>query len=113
MSGRLADIFQTLEESIAKNMRKCLGSREKQVARLNQLADTVGTLAVGRVRAPTMSDKATRPKESKVKARYTPKGTNQEHCGICRHFVAPDMCRVVQGRVVSRGWCRHFSKEAA
>jgi hypothetical protein len=46
---------------------------------------------------------------TKKEADYTPKGTQQEHCAICRHYQG-GICDRVQGRVVAAGWCRFFSR---
>jgi len=53
-------------------------------------------------------------KATKHEARYTPDGTMEEHCGICRYFYAGNHgknCDRVEGHVVHRGWCKFFSKD--
>ena len=50
--------------------------------------------------------------ESKEAAKYTPKGTEAEHCGNCSHFEPPKACEIVHGDVVKGGWCRHWHKAA-
>ncbi len=32
----------------------------------------------------------------------------RHHCAECRHFDAPEECRIVAGRVLSRDWCKRF-----
>lgn len=51
-------------------------------------------------------------KQDKTEARYTPNGTKAEHCAICRNFIAPKVCRVVQGAVVPGGWCKNFERKS-
>ena len=38
-----------------------------------------------------------------VQYQDSPKGGHQ--CSGCANFVAPDSCKVVAGRISSRGWC--------
>ena len=56
------------------------------------------------------TDARTQGRHTKADARYTPQGTRAEHCGICRHFIQPGRCEVIEGKVVAGGWCRFFSK---
>jgi hypothetical protein len=58
--------------------------------------------------------------ESKEAAKYTNHGSPAEHCGICEHYRAggtraEGYCRIVTGKILEGGWCRHFirKKEAA
>ena len=50
-------------------------------------------------------------KVSKAEAKYTPFGTDMEHCGKCQHFLGLDSCEVVRGPVVAGGWCRFFEAQ--
>lgn len=49
-------------------------------------------------------------KATKVSAKYTPDGTEREHCSICKHFLGDGACDRVKGHVVPGGWCRFFDK---
>lgn len=49
-------------------------------------------------------------KATKLEARYTPKGTQAEHCAICRHYTVPNQCERVRGGVSAGGWCKFFQK---
>lgn len=51
-----------------------------------------------------------RVKIAKDAADYGP-GMAKAHCGICRHFQAPDGCERVVGRINPKAWCRLFSKK--
>jgi len=46
-------------------------------------------------------------KVSKQQAHYS-KGMEKAHCGICKHFKAPDQCEVVAGDVKPDMWCDFF-----
>lgn len=51
--------------------------------------------------------------ESKDAAQYTDHGSPSEHCAICDHWTATGTgdtgrCRIVAGRILAEGWCRHF-----
>lgn len=54
--------------------------------------------------------------KSAVDFEHPAQGPN--HCGECWHFMPPDECRIVMGRVTARDWCKRFdakrgSREAA
>lgn len=49
--------------------------------------------------------------KAKSEARYTDNGTQQEHCGICQHFISPNQCAIVIGKVVPGGWCKFFERK--
>jgi hypothetical protein len=48
-------------------------------------------------------------KVSKASARYQNKPKGKQQCSGCRNFQAPTSCKVVEGSVSPKGWCRHFS----
>ena len=33
----------------------------------------------------------------------------RQACGNCHHFIAPDRCEIVRGRIVDFGWCRFWA----
>jgi len=47
-------------------------------------------------------------KESRREARYQTHPHGRERCGRCSHFVKPNSCEIVEGRISPRGWCSHF-----
>lgn len=47
----------------------------------------------------------------KDEVRYTDKGTDQEHCSICVHYVNMTTCEIVSGQINPRGWCKKFSRK--
>lgn len=52
------------------------------------------------------------PKVSKEVARYS-RGMASAHCGICKHFRAPDACAIVEGKISPSMWCKFFGLKAA
>jgi len=42
-----------------------------------------------------------------VQYQKTPK--KDQKCSICLHFVAPDSCKVVEGKIDPNGWCSLFA----
>ena len=51
-------------------------------------------------------------KASKAAMKYqdTPKG--EQKCANCLQFVAPDGCKVVEGKISPEGWCVAWVKKA-
>lgn len=54
---------------------------------------------------------------SKDAANYTARGTDAEHCAICRYWAmqpSPSddgLCVIVSGTISPLGWCRYFEHE--
>ena len=46
-----------------------------------------------------------------VQYQQTPK--NNQKCSICLHFVAPDSCKLVEGKINPEGWCALFAPKPA
>lgn len=42
-----------------------------------------------------------------VQYQKTPK--NNQKCSTCLHFVAPDSCKLVEGKIDPNGWCSLFA----
>jgi hypothetical protein len=68
--------------------------------------------AAAAVPAPPPPGPAAEAKESKREARYQNHPHGRERCGRCAHFLAPNGCEIVEGRISPRGWCRHFLAKA-
>jgi len=41
---------------------------------------------------------------------YGPGHPHGDHCGICRHFEAPQSCAIVAGRIARLFWCNRFER---
>ncbi|SCZ31614.1 high-potential iron-sulfur protein [Afifella marina] len=52
---------------------------------------------------------ANKAKQAIAGYQTTPKG--RQECDNCRHFQAPDACKVVQGTISPKGWCRLYAKK--
>lgn len=50
---------------------------------------------------------------TRVSKEYADYGTGApgHHCGICRHFEAPDACKIVVGKIRPQDGCRYFEKK--
>ena len=46
-----------------------------------------------------------------VQYQEKPKGTQE--CDTCLHFVAPDSCKLVEGKINPKGWCALFAPKPA
>jgi hypothetical protein len=52
--------------------------------------------------------------DQKAKAKMTKRqagyggGMKSVHCAICRHFLTPDACEIVEGEINPQAWCRYF-----
>jgi hypothetical protein len=44
----------------------------------------------------------------KAVARYQDRPNGRQRCGRCMHFLEPDGCEIVTGRISPQGWCRYF-----
>jgi High potential iron-sulfur protein len=42
-----------------------------------------------------------------VQYQEKPKGTQE--CDECLHFVAPDSCKLVEGKISPKGWCSLYA----
>lgn len=71
------------------------------------LAVTIGAcaalLAAGETAIAKMTQKA-------AGYQLTPKG--DQSCANCTLFKAPDSCTLVDGAIVSSGWCRFYAKKS-
>ena len=48
---------------------------------------------------------AAQAKLSKEQAKYQDKPKGEQRCDGCVHFLAPDGCKLVEGKVSPSGWC--------
>ena len=44
----------------------------------------------------------------KARAHYQGSPNGGQHCGLCAHFLAPNHCAIVAGKISSNGWCKFF-----
>jgi len=50
-------------------------------------------------------------KASKQAMQYRDKPNGDQECDKCMQFVAPDSCKVVDGKISPKGWCVAFAKK--
>jgi len=60
---------------------------------------------------------AQRARASKQEARYEPKATGKDYCGICIYYqpyrtvIGKGACKVVEGVVNFEGWSKYFRRK--
>jgi hypothetical protein len=47
---------------------------------------------------------------TKAQAHYTNRGTAEEHCAICDHYVNAIKCDILKGRIIPGGYCNKFAR---
>ena len=52
---------------------------------------------------------ATEQKIAQNLVQYQDKARDAHECDQCLHFVAPDSCRIVAGKINAKGWCAAFA----
>lgn len=65
------------------------------------LAATIVAGSVARARAQVKA------KQSMVQYQQKPKG--DQECDKCLHWVPPDSCKMVEGKINPKGWCTLFA----
>lgn len=62
--------------------------------------------------APPMVARGLPRNVPKAVARYQDRPNRGQRCGRCMHFVEPNGCEIVVGRISPQGWCRYFEAVA-
>ena len=78
---------------------------ESHVSRRAVLWTGVGVLAGALV--ATRAAAQQKAKQKIVQYQEKPKGTQE--CDNCLHFVAPDSCKLVEGKINPKGWCQLYA----
>ncbi len=52
---------------------------------------------------------AAQSKVSKDQSKYQDKPNGEQRCDGCAQFVAPDSCKVVEGKISPSGWCALYA----
>ena len=52
---------------------------------------------------------AQQSKVSKDQAKYQDKPKGEQRCDGCAQFLAPDSCKVVEGKISPSGWCSLYA----
>jgi len=70
-----------------------------------------GVAAVAAVIVPTLAPHPAvaqqKVKPAMVQYQLTPK--NKQQCDTCLHWVAPDQCKMVEGKIAPKGWCSLYA----
>lgn len=66
-----------------------------------------GALAVLAFGVPARAE--AQPKIDPKLVKYQPKPKAGQECAHCLHFVAPDGCKMVAGKISPKGWCALFA----
>ena len=77
------------------------GTETVRPARRDVLRGTFAAL-IALVTASTARAQQKAPQKT-VQYQDKPKGDQQ--CDKCQHFVAPDSCKLVDGKISPKGWC--------
>ncbi|HYP68356.1 MAG TPA: high-potential iron-sulfur protein [Thiobacillaceae bacterium] len=52
-------------------------------------------------------------KVSQAQAKYQSQPKGDQMCGNCANFIAPDSCKLVEGKVSASGWCTLWARKQA
>lgn len=52
---------------------------------------------------------AQQPKITKSQASYQDKPKGEQQCDGCAHFMSPDSCNLVEGKISRTGWCSLYA----
>jgi len=52
---------------------------------------------------------AQQSKISKDQAKYQDKPKGEQRCDGCAHFLAPESCKLVEGKISPAGWCTLYT----
>lgn len=47
----------------------------------------------------------------KAQAQYQNQPKGDQKCDLCLHFVAPDTCHLVEGKISPEGWCMFWTQK--
>ena len=85
-------------------------AREESVSRRELLIRSLGVLAVaGSLTVLDAAPSHAQPKTAQKLVQYQQTPKNGQKCSICLHFVPPDSCKVVEGKINPEGWCALYA----
>jgi hypothetical protein len=73
---------------------------------LRQAGSAAGAISV--LSAEITPAAASKMSQTAVSYQTSPNGDHR--CGTCKQFVAPNACKIVDGAISPRGWCRIWLK---
>jgi hypothetical protein len=80
----------------------------RAISRRTLLAGTKLGLGAA-IAAKMVSPAGAQPSFSQADAKYQTMPKDDQRCGLCGSFVAPNACQLVQGTISPAGWCQLFS----
>lgn len=73
---------------------------------LGRAAFVVGAGATGLISTSALA------KTPQAAAKYQDSPKDGKMCGGCAQFVAPDSCKLVDGKISANGWCQLYTPKA-
>jgi hypothetical protein len=66
-------------------------------------------LALGAAAVTTVTRASAQQKVSQADAKYQREPKGQQRCDNCINFQPPNACKLVEGDVISTGWCQLYA----
>jgi len=79
------------------------------LTRRRMLEGTIAAAVIATVAVPAPAQQ--KAPQKMVQYQEKPKGVQE--CDKCLHFVAPDSCKLVDGKINPKGWCSLFAPKPA
>jgi hypothetical protein len=84
---------------------------QRQQGAVNRRALVAGALAATSLISAKGASAGTKVSQPAVHYQTNPQ--NGQECDACAHFAAPGTCKLVDGDISPKGWCRLWTKKAA
>jgi hypothetical protein len=90
-------------------MSEEMTGRLRACSRRRLLQGAVGMIGIAAAVAVRSEPASATIKISKTAVAYQDHPQGDQRCGKCRQFVSPNSCKMVDGEISPRGFCRIFS----
>jgi len=84
-----------------------------EISGVNRRRVLIGAAAAAPLLAIMIDGARASVKVSQSSVHYQPTPKDGQDCDDCYHFVAPGSCKLVDGGVSRKGWCRLWVKKPA
>jgi hypothetical protein len=84
-----------------------VSKRVRKFGRRELIETALASAALGLVFIPARRAEA-QQKMTQVQALYQDRPKDGQFCNICTLFQAPNACKIVQGEISPKGWCKAF-----
>ena len=81
------------------------GNNCQRISRREILAE----IALGAAAATAATRSLAQQKVSQADAKYQAQPKGQQRCDNCLNFQAPNACKLVEGEIISNGWCQLYA----